>query len=315
MAADSSIILAPLLDASTLAALAAPLAGLAVYGLWRRARGAWLRLGFAAAALAVLLQPVRLVHERQVQPDIAVMLVDESQSQAEAGRLAQTQRAADALMAATAADTTLEWRVVRVQSDAQGNDTATALFTALADALHDEPRGRLAGVVLITDGLAHDSERQAALGDLEAPVHAILTGDPAMRDRQLVIAQTPRFGVVGRPLAISVRVDDGDGAHGDVPLEWSYDDNAPQRRLVKVGEDVTVMVTPRHAGANTVRLRVPALAGETILFNNEALLSINGVRDRLRVLLITGEPYPGERAWRDTLKADPAVDLVHFTIL
>ncbi len=39
------------------------------------------------------------------------------------------------------------------------------------------------------------------------------------------------------------------------------------------------------------------------------------MRDRLRVLLISGEPHVGERTWRRLLKADPAVDLVHFTIL
>jgi hypothetical protein len=51
------------------------------------------------------------------------------------------------------------------------------------------------------------------------------------------------------------------------------------------------------------------------LQNNRAALTVNGIRDRLRVLLISGEPHPGERTWRNLLKADPSVDLVHFTIL
>ena len=42
---------------------------------------------------------------------------------------------------------------------------------------------------------------------------------------------------------------------------------------------------------------------------------INGVRDRLRVMLVSGEPNPGLRTWRNLLKADPSVDLIHFTIL
>ena len=33
------------------------------------------------------------------------------------------------------------------------------------------------------------------------------------------------------------------------------------------------------------------------------------------MLLVSGQPYPGLRVWRNLLKADPAVDLVHFTIL
>ena len=39
------------------------------------------------------------------------------------------------------------------------------------------------------------------------------------------------------------------------------------------------------------------------------------MRDRLRVLLVSGEPHAGERVWRNILKSDPSVDLVHFTIL
>ncbi len=39
------------------------------------------------------------------------------------------------------------------------------------------------------------------------------------------------------------------------------------------------------------------------------------MRDKLRVLLVSGEPHPGERMWRNVLKADGNVDLVHFTIL
>ena len=44
-------------------------------------------------------------------------------------------------------------------------------------------------------------------------------------------------------------------------------------------------------------------------------MQINGVRDRLRVLLVSGEPHAGERTWRNLLKSDASVDLVHFTIL
>ena len=55
--------------------------------------------------------------------------------------------------------------------------------------------------------------------------------------------------------------------------------------------------------------------GEISLQNNRAVAVIEGVRDRLRVLLVSGEPHPGERTWRNLLKADASVDLVHFTIL
>ncbi len=55
--------------------------------------------------------------------------------------------------------------------------------------------------------------------------------------------------------------------------------------------------------------------GELTTINNSVAVTVNGIRDRLRVLLISGEPHIGGRTWRNFLKSDPAVDLVHFTIL
>ncbi|GAB4153849.1 MAG: hypothetical protein Tsb0016_26280 [Sphingomonadales bacterium] len=315
MGMDGSLILDPLLPLPWLAALAVALVMVAAGGLWRRARGRWWRLGFALAAILALVNPLVLTHQRQTEPDIALLLIDDSASQTESGRLDQTLAAAEALKAQTKDDDSLIWRTRRLQGDTPAKANETRLFGALKNALEQEPSDRLAGVVIITDGLAHDQAQAENLQQLDAPVHALLSGDPAMRDRRLVVEQSPRFGVVGRPLEVEVRIDDGPGGDGTAPLIWWDAKGTRQQRQVPVGESVRLTITPEHAGENLVRLNAPALAGEEILFNNDALLRINGVRDRLRVLLVTGEPYPGERLWRDTLKADPAVDLVHFTIL
>ena len=64
-----------------------------------------------------------------------------------------------------------------------------------------------------------------------------------------------------------------------------------------------------------LQFTVPQAEGELTGRNNTALVQINGVRDRLRVLLVSGEPHPGGRTWRNLLKSDSSVDLVHFTIL
>ncbi len=45
------------------------------------------------------------------------------------------------------------------------------------------------------------------------------------------------------------------------------------------------------------------------------MATVEGVRDHLKILLVSGEPNPGERAWRNLLKSDANVELVHFTIL
>ena len=61
--------------------------------------------------------------------------------------------------------------------------------------------------------------------------------------------------------------------------------------------------------------RPQPLAGELTAVNNRAVAAIEGIRENLRVLLVSGEPHAGERTWRNLLKSDAAVDLVHFTIL
>jgi uncharacterized membrane protein len=81
------------------------------------------------------------------------------------------------------------------------------------------------------------------------------------------------------------------------------------------GQDVTIDVPITHGGPTTVEFDAAPAEGELTLANNRAVAVINGVRERLRVLLISGEPHAGERTWRNLLKADPSVDLVHFTIL
>ncbi len=84
---------------------------------------------------------------------------------------------------------------------------------------------------------------------------------------------------------------------------------------VPVGQPQTVTVPVRREGPSVIVLNASGLPGEVSPINNQQIVTINGVRDRLRVLLISGQPDPGERAWRRLLKSDPAVDLVHFTIL
>ena len=70
-----------------------------------------------------------------------------------------------------------------------------------------------------------------------------------------------------------------------------------------------------HAGMNIVEIELEPVPGELTPANNRVVIAAEGVRENLRVLLVSGEPHAGERTWRNLLKSDAAVDLVHFTIL
>jgi hypothetical protein len=182
----------------------------------------------------------------------------------------------------------------------------------------DVPRRRLAGTVLVTDGQVHDVPR----GGSEAlprtgPLHVLLTGDRDEADRRLTVVQAPAFGLVGQPIRLSVRVDDlpAETAARGAALSVRVDGGPARRIGVPVGREAELALTVEHGGSTVIELEAEAAEDELALANNRAAVVVNGVRDRLRVLLVSGEPHPGERTWRNLLKADPSVDLVHFTIL
>jgi hypothetical protein len=297
-----------------LGALALALVGI---GLRRRASGTWWRAVALAVVLAALANPRLLTENRTRLPDVALVVVDDSASQGIGERRAQTEKALAELSARIARLPGIEPRVERVGTErvgtGPGEDRGTRLFEAAGRALADVPRRRLAGVVMITDGRVHDVP--ADLGrSLGAPVHALLTGAPDERDRRVVPGASPAFALVGESATLAFRVED-QGAGGEAAVSVRLDGKPFAAISVPLNRPATLEVPIRHAGPNVVELEVEPGPGELSLANNRTAMSISGVRNRLRVLLVSGEPHAGERIWRNLLKSDPAVDLVHFTIL
>lgn len=287
---------------------------LAAYGFYVRAPGALFRalaMGFLLAALA---NPVLITEKREPAPDIALLINDQSPSQALDGRSQQASDAEALLRKKISSLPNLELRTATIRGSADG----TRLFEAVQNLLRDTPADRIAGVILLTDGQVHDAPSGAALAKLPRPVHAVLTGDPKRGDRRLVIEQAPRFGIAGDTVSLSLRYENqGEGETPDetAMLSFRLDEGKPQQIRLRKGENHELEFKLEHAGENIVTLEIEPLEGELSTRNNRLALTINGLRQRLRVLLVSGEPNPGERTWRDLLKADPSVDLVHFTIL
>ena len=292
------------------AMLAALFVGLA---LWRGLKGWWLRALALAALLLAIANPSLQIEEREPLTDIVMLVVDESASQGIDVRPDQIADAVAGVEAEIARLDNTELRIVRM-GDADGN-RGTLLMEALTAAMADEPRARLAGVLLLTDGQVHDIER---LPELPAPLHVLLTGEDDDWDRRLMVQNAPAFAIIGEPVTLTLRIDD----QGAVPplgemaeIEIAVDGGEPQTFTVPVNQDLEIPVTLQHGGMNVIQFTLPEAAGELTTRNNAAVVQINGVRDRLRVLLVSGEPHAGERTWRNLLKSDASVDLVHFTIL
>ena len=282
--------------------------------LLARSRGAPMRalaLGLLVLALA---NPSLTREDRDPIPSVAAVIVDKSPSQNFGDRRAQTEAARQALVERLKHIPGLEVRVAEAGA-ADGETDGTRLFSALSATLSDVPPDRIAGAILITDGRVHDVPADAAVLGFAAPVHALITGHSDEIDRRVVLTQTPRFGIVNQSQTLGFRVEDQGGKAGTAQVTVRRDGEVLEQRVVSVGTNVRVTVPIPHAGANIVEVEAAPLEGELTPVNNRAVISIDGVRDKLRVLLVSGEPHAGERTWRNLLKSDASVDLVHFTIL
>ena len=309
----SSIVFDPLVPWPLLVMVAVIAAIGVVLALVRGLRG-WPLRGLAGlVVLAALSGPSFQQEDRAPLTDIVMMLEDTSASQRLGDRAQQTTSAADALAARIEARPNTELRRITVP-DGQG-DAGTQLMSTLSDALAEEPRARVAGIVAVTDGRVHDADLPV---DLPAPFHVMLSGLENDWDRRLSVVGAPAFAIIGEPVVLTLRIDDLGAAPAGVDfaeLDISIDGEDAQRFTVPIGEDLELPVTLPHGGRNVIRFSLPEAAGELTDRNNAAVIQMNGVRDRLRVLLVSGEPHAGGRTWRNLLKSDSSVDLVHFTIL
>ena len=281
--------------------------------LWRGLAGWWLRALAGAVLIAALANPSLQSEERAPLQDIALVLVDDTASNRIGVRGTQSEAALDHLTARLDS-LEVETRVRRVPDS--DDNKGTLLLSTLSEALADLPRDRLAGVFVISDGQLHDPGVDL---QVDAPLHLMQTGLESDWDRRLIVRNAPAFAIVGEPVSLTLRVEDQGAVPPDAgqlaELSLAHNGADPRRTMVPVGRDVEIEVTLERGGTNVLHFELADAPGELTDRNNAAVVQINGVRDRLSVLLVSGEPNAGQRTWRNLLKSDPSVDLVHFTIL
>ncbi len=303
----------PLISLPLLLGAAAVVVLVAALLLLSRSRGAVIRTIALALGVIALANPSLTREDRDPLTSVVAVVLDRSASQRFGDRTDATNKAAEILKQRLAAIPNLEVRFVDGGTDGEGD--GTKLFSALSATLSDVPPERVAGAILITDGRVHDVPLPQHLG-FQAPVHALITGRENERDRRIALTSTPRFGIVGQRQTVGFRVvDEGIPNGARVNVTVRRDGTVVANTVVTAGVEERVEVEIAHAGANIVEIEAAPLENELTLLNNRVALTVDGVREKLRVLLVSGEPHAGERTWRNLLKSDANVDLVHFTIL
>lgn len=296
------------------------LAGLSTLGIliaaWRGLPGWWLRGLAALILLAALAEPVWRQEARDPLKDIVFVVIDETESQTVSNRSQQVDRAHEAIETRLANLENVEVKTLVISTPENAEDPGSLVMTSLARAAGKVAQDRIAGAIILSDGRVHDAK---ALAAFPAPVHLLLTGEKTDWDRRLVIRNAPAFAIVGEAVQLQLRIEDQGAVPSEVQgharIRIAVDGGEFTEFRIKTGRNIRIPVILPHAGQNVLQFSVVPTQGELTDRNNDAVVAINGVRDRLRVLLVSGEPYAGERTWRNLLKADSAVDLVHFTIL
>ncbi|MFN3700254.1 MAG: hypothetical protein ACK4VI_01875 [Alphaproteobacteria bacterium] len=291
------------------------------YGVFKRRKATHFRAIAIALFLIALMQPSIMEEKRQPVQDVAVILVDRSPSQNFGNRSERTDRALQYLQGTLSGNPALDLRIIQAPDMFQDSIiNETRLFQSLDVALADVPRRRRAGVFIISDGQIHDIPSLTGASQEAAqeygPVHLLLSGSQNERDRQLRILEAPSYGIVGKTVTIKYKIEDTPNINDSSAYVTIRRQSEPSELLrVPVNTEQTIELKIDHAGQNVFEIETAPVDDEITLANNKVALMINGVRERLRVLLVSGQPHAGGRTWRDLLTSDPSVDLVHFTIL
>ena len=307
----------PLLSTTLLALLLVPLLALTLAAIYFRQRGSLLRLLAVAAFAMALINPIVVNEEREPLKSVVAVIADRSQSQDLSNRRADTDEALKQVQTALGRLPQFEVRTVETGRGSDSDDaTSTRLFTALNGALRDVPPARVGGAIMITDGQIHDIPANPAGLGFNAPLHGLITGTPGEIDRRIQFVRAPRFGLTGKPQQMAYKVTaSGEPQGGRARVHVRVNGNEIASEDAIIGEEMPIEVTLSRAGINIVEIMVDSVPGELTGVNNRAVAMVDGIRENLRVLLISGEPHNGERTWRNLLKSDASVDLVHFTIL
>jgi hypothetical protein len=289
-----------------------------VIARWKRAPDFYWRGALLLLFAALLLNPVVVSEVRKGLPDKLLIVVDESASEKIGNRNETADKALAYLQQQLKTMPNVEPVIVRAGQDPVSlKNQNTSLFAVLQDSLADIPAGQVAGTILITDGEVHDVPGDIKPWQKLAPFHVILTGKKDEFDRKVTITEAPKYGLLSQDVTIKVKIEDTGKPTDSAPivLDVKQDGKSVNQAQMVAGQEQSFTFKLGHAGQNVFEFSVPVLQGELTGMNNTAPVIINGVRDRMKVLLVSGRPHIGERAWRDLLKSDPAIDLVHFTIL
>ena len=177
--------------------------------------------------------------------------------------------------------------------------------------------GKHSMVVLLSDGnLKWKSDFSRRL-----PVVAVPIGDPkGYQDILIKAIQAPAMAFRGRKVVIDVTVK-GYGYKGlTIPVHLKEGRKLITAKNISFNEntaEITIHLsfTPEELGSHHLSIGVSPQFGESLTSNNTVSFSLKVMKDKIRILMISGCPSLSYRFMRMAFKNDPSIDLLSFVVL
>lgn len=292
-------------------------ATLALLILWRDpARAGWRILPLALLLLAIY-PPQWLVEEKVATPPTVLIIQDLSASQQLNGQAERVKNLAHNLHESLAALGKVQIEEIII------TDTADPAYTNIWQAYNDftarVPIAQQAGIFLISDGQIHDLPIKITQ-DLP-PWHVLLTGKTEGIDEHLQVIHAPPYALENEPYTITVKATQQTGmleksqSRMRIPLNITLPDGQIQTFTLMPDKEEKITLNLHTTGMQSLVLSIPTAANDPVSFNNHAIIETTVQRTQLNILLLSGSPSLNTRLWRDALKREPQVNLVHFIIL
>ena len=275
-----------------------------------KASGNILRTILICIILICIANPIIVSENRENIPDTVAIILDLSPSQNIKNRKETAQKTYNLLKDKLKKFDNLDLRFKTINGK-----NGTNIFEPLSEIVADIPSDRLAGAIVITDGQIQDSPKNIENYNFKAPINFLLSGEKNERDRRLIIESAPRFGIVGEEIEVKIMVEDISSKVPNALVSININNDTKKSKAITIGETVVLTLPLDRAGITSLNIEVEPGTEELTLQNNKSVIEINAIRERLKVMLVSGEPNMGLRSWRNLLNSDPSVDLVHFTIL
>lgn len=193
---------------------------------------------------------------------------------------------------------------------------STRLLKIFYEEINKYPTKKISTAFFLTDGQIHDLKESSIVDKIDIPIYYILPNVKNLNDQKLEVTYAPDYAYVGESVKIKVVANDyTENKKGYLKLDiFDPEQNLKEINLEKNVEE-TINFKINKIGENIFYLRIKPNSDDLSNSNNFKIVKINAIRKRLRVLLVSGEPYMGTRVWRNFLKSDPTVELVHMTVL